>query len=758
MKTLPPHSVLQEAVAMHRAGAVREAAARYSAVLNQNPRNVDALFLFGMASAQQGLFTDAVRVLRKAIKVAPKHAAAHNLLGATLRELGKHDEALACFDRAVLLQPDFTEAYLNRATLLVTLGRHCEAIEVYDRGLAHRPNWLEGWNDRGNTLAASGRYADAVSSFDHAIVLAPKSPELHANRGASLAALERHEEAIASFDRAIAARPGFAEVAVNRGNSLRKLGRDKEALAEYSRAIAIRPDFAEAYLNRAFLHQEHRDFVSALADFERALSLRPTLQNAHRPRAVALFSLGRLPEALESCDRAIAATPDSDSAWHLRSRILFGLGRDQDALAACTRAIELSPGQLSHYEQRANLLTMLGRVDEAFDLYDGLCKQQPKNAEIYAMRATFCNFLGRFEDARSDTLRSLSLEPTNDDVLYRTSFIERVHGRWIEGSQQYEHRPSLKGLSDLPHRRWVGEPPDGQLLLLVGEQGLGDRIQYCCYVPILAQLGHRVALWTDAKSELLLQGVPGLERVITDLGVLVNDEDSQFRWVPIASLPHLLQTTPDSVPTTAPFLTVDSTRIAEWSQRIGSSGFKVGISWQGNPEFITDRFRSIPLREFAPLADVRGIRLLSLQKRPGSDQIGTVNFTVQIEAPLSDSDLSGSAMIETAAIMMNLDLIVTSDTMIAHLAGALGRPTLLALQLVPDWRWLLDREDTPWYPSVRLFRQKKLGEWADVFARITLAVQQIVQVHRPDPVVPFPAAVSSLSHGAVTSWRFTKQS
>jgi tetratricopeptide (TPR) repeat protein len=726
VKTLPPNSVLQEAVAMHRAGAVREAAARYSALLSRNPRNVDALFLLGMASAQQGLFTDAASALRKAVKISPQHAAAHNLLGVVLRELGKHDEALGCFDRAVLRQPDLTDALLNRATLLAALGRHFEAIEAYDRGLARRPTWLEGWNNRGNILAASGQHADAIASFDRAIVLAPDSPELHANRGASLAALARHEEAIASFDRAIAARPSFAEAMINRGNSLRTLRRDDEASAEYSRAIAVRPDFAEAYLMRAFVHQERRNFEAALADFDRALSLRPSLADAHRPRAIALFALGRLPEALESCQKAVAVKPDSDDVWLLRSRILFALGRDENALAACNRAIELSPDQLAQYEQKSYILTMLGRTEEALDLYDRLTRQHPPRAYIHAMRAAFTSFLGRFEEAHSHVERSLMLAPDNDEVLYRASFLDRLHGRWIEGSEKYERRSSLKGLSDLPHRRWNGEPPDGELLLLVGEQGLGDRIQYCCYVPVLVQLGHRVGMWTDTKSESLLSGVPGIERIYTNLGAQVDDKNSRFRWVPIASLPYVLRTTPESVPKTVPFLTVEPARVADWSQRIGRSGFKIGLSWQGNPEFVSDRFRSIPLREFEPISELAGVRLFSLQKRPGSDQMGSVGFKDRIETPLCDSDLRDEAMLDTAALMMNLDLIITSDTMIAHLAGALARPTLLALQLVPDWRWLLDREDTPWYPSVRLFRQKRLGDWGEVFARIGAAAREMV--------------------------------
>jgi tetratricopeptide (TPR) repeat protein len=719
-------SILQEAVMMHRAGVVREAMARYRAFLSRNPHHVDALFLLGMASAQQGLFADAAKALHKAIKIAPRHAPAHNLLGATLRETGHHDEALKCFDQAILLQPNFADALFNRAGLLVTVGRHREAIEAYDRCLSQRPSWLEAWNGRGNALATLGEHADAIASFDRAIALEPRSPELHANRGASLAALDRHEEAIASFDRAIAARATFAEAIVNRGNSLRKLNRDDEVLAEYSRAIALRPEFAEAYLSRAFVQHERRHFEAALVDFDRALSLRPSLPNAHPPRAVAFFALGRLQEALESCDKAISAKPETDGVWLLRSRILFALGRDEDALAACTRAIELAPEHLGHYEQKAYVLTMLGRAEEALDLYDFLSRQQPERAYIHAMRAAFCSFLGRFDDAQANIERSLALAPDNDDVLYRASFIERLHGRWLEGSEKYERRSSLKGLSDLPHRRWTGEPPDGELLLLVGEQGLGDRIQYCCYVPALVRLGHRVAMWTDAGSESLLRGVPGIELVFRDIKALVNDKDSRFRWVPIASLPYVLRTTPDSVPKTAPFLTVDPARVAAWRERLGASGFKIGISWQGNPEFVSDRFRSIPLREFDPLSDIEGVRLLSLQKRPGSDQIGAVGFKDRIETPQSDSDLRDEALLDTAAMMMNLDLIVTSDTMIAHLAGALGRPTLLALQLVPDWRWLLDREDTPWYPSVRLFRQKRLGDWREVFARIVAVARQIV--------------------------------
>jgi hypothetical protein len=200
-----------------------------------------------------------------------------------------------------------------------------------------------------------------------------------------------------------------------------------------------------------------------------------------------------------------------------------------------------------------------------------------------------------------------------------------------------------------------------------------------------------------------------------------------IRWLPIASLPHVLQTTPESVPQTAPYLTVSAERVATWRERLGTRGPKIGISWQGNPNYRFDKLRSIPLCEFQPLATIPGIRLVSLQTLPGAEQIGAVPFGHLVEKILSESDFSNDALLDAAAVIISLDLVVTSDTMLAHLAGALGCKTFLALPRVPDWRWLLDRDDCPWYPSVRLFRQTTVGKWGDVFARVGDAVEQMLR-------------------------------
>jgi tetratricopeptide (TPR) repeat protein len=726
VQRLPSSFALQEALSLHQRGAIREAAERYSEILARDPRNPEVLFWLGLACTQEGNFGEAGRVLRKAIKVAPQHAGLHNLMATALKGLGKYDLALEHVDRAIALQPLLLEAYSNRASLLLSLHRPDEAAATCERIVSLAPGDFVAWNVRGNVLAATGRHVDAIASFDQALAIAPHVPELHANRGASLAALGRHEDAVASFDSAIKANPGFAEVFVNRGNSLARLGRDDDALVSYDRAIAVRPDFAEAHLSRGFILQGHRRYDEALESLDRAIALDGTRTDAMLARADILLRLRRLDEALVSGQAALKIDSTLDRAWQLRGQTLHQLGRYEEALTACNRALALRPGEMSLHQQRARILIDQRRFEDALAEYDRSITLDPDNAEPYADRAALFHALGRFDEALIDMKRSLALAPDDDNVLYKASFIERAHGDWLAGSKKYERRLAMAGdFEPPPYPRWAGEKLDRELLLLIGEQGLGDRIQFACYVPDLFRAGYRIAVLTDPQSAELLRSMPGIQKVFSTREVRDLGED--LRWLPIASLPYVMQTTPGTVPRTAPYLRADAGRLARWRSRLGTSGFKIGIAWQGNPESRFDSLRSIPLQEFAPLASISDVRLVSLQKRPAADQIATVAFGDRIETILDDADFGPESLLETAALMTSLDLIITSDTMIAHLAGALGCRTFLALSRAPDWRWLLDRADCPWYPSLRLFRQKTVGNWNEVFARIAENVEIAAQ-------------------------------
>jgi len=273
--------------------------------------------------------------------------------------------------------------------------------------------------------------------------------------------------------------------------------------------------------------------------------------------------------------------------------------------------------------------------------------------------------------------------------------------------------------------RWQGEPPGEELLLLETEQGLGDCIMFTRFACLLASKGYRVGIKTSPTIAPLLATAPGIATVITDWSDVARRGPA--RWLPLLSVPALLATTLETIPANVPYLGAEDARVTAWRDRLGGTGFKIGIGWQGNPRFRFDRGRSIPLAAFASLAAIAGARLVSLQKRPGAEQIPDVAFAARIATPTDDGDKSPEALLDIAAILMNLDLIVTSDSMLAHLAGALGRPVFVALRRIPDWRWMLEREDSAWYPTARLFRQTREGEWDDVFAEIAAAARNMAE-------------------------------
>jgi hypothetical protein len=257
--------------------------------------------------------------------------------------------------------------------------------------------------------------------------------------------------------------------------------------------------------------------------------------------------------------------------------------------------------------------------------------------------------------------------------------------------------------------------------VLFTEQGRGDVIQFARFATELSKAGHRIAIATQPAYASMFASVAGIERIIVDTDELGSL--APLRWQMLVSVPGCLGITPDTIPAPVPYIASDPQRRAAWQKKLGG-GFKIGISWQGSPTFVHDRGRSIPLAAFAPLADVPDVRLISLQKRPGAEQIANVAFRGRIEQVLDVSDTGDIAFLDTMALVDALDLVVTSDSMNAHLAGALGKPAFIALRKIPDWRWLLGRDDCPWYPSARLFRQATDGDWQDVFRRIAVAASQ----------------------------------
>ena len=561
-----------------------------------------------------------------------------------------------------------------------------------------------------------GQFQTAEQQIALALELNPNAAPAHRDRGIALAQLRRPAEALASLDRAIALRPDFAEAFSVRGNILQELGRLAEALANCDKAIALRPDSAILHYNRSLTLHGCDRLEEALAGYERAIALKPDYAAAFNKRGMVLWLLGRHGEAFASFDKAIALKPDLADAYYNRGLALQEFGRPREAVESYDRAVALAPGFVDALNNRGNALQILGNFEEALESYNKTVALKPDFAEAHYNRGIALLELKRPEDALASYERAIALKPDYPEALFSRGGCKLALGRveksaWID----YENRWRLKDYPapgagiEAPH--WTGENLAGRSILVYAEQGLGDIIQFSRLVPLLAHEAAEVSFLVPGKLHRLLSGLPGNIRLCKSL------EGSRFDFqCDLQSLPRGLGLGLADIPLSIPYLAVDPERSLRWRNVIGSDGFKIGIAWQGAlwHKGVAIVGRAVPLREFHPLAQIPGIRLISVQKNEGVEQLADLPFGMHVETLGEDFDAGPDAFADTAAAMQHLDLIITCDTSIAHLAGALGRPTWIALKHVPEWRWMLDRSDSPWYPSARLFRQKIRGEWSTV--------------------------------------------
>ncbi len=454
-------------------------------------------------------------------------------------------------------------------------------------------------------------------------------------------------------------------------------------------ALASHPDDPALHNNLNLALRQLGRPAEAIACCRRAIELAPHLPQLHNNLGVALKETGAWAEAEQSFDRALALQPGYADAHYNLANTLVEAGRLDEAERSFRRAIELAPRDWQAHNNLGNLLKLWGRHGEALAQFDAALGCNPQAAEAHRNRALLKLLLGDF----------------------------------AAGWPEYEWRKRLPGYGGTQYAQpeWQGEPLAGKTLRICAEQGLGDVIQMVRYAPLLAEYDARVHLECPPTLHALLTGAPGIDKLVAR-----GDGEPFDAYVPMFSLPTILGTTLETLPGGVPYLAAEEQRAATWRPELAAEqALKIGIAWQGNRDFAGDAYRSVPLSEFEPLARVPGAKLFSLQKGPGSEQLPPLAQRLHIVdlAPRLDND--GHAFVDTAAVMRSLDLVVTSDTAIAHVAGALGVPVWLALQYSPNWRWLLERADCPWYPTMRLFRQRHFGAWSDVFADIAAALASL---------------------------------
>ena len=564
-----------------------------------------------------------------------------------------------------------------------------------------------------------GRFDEAYQLFRRALKINPRSVQANTNLALVLAQLDRYSQALVSLDKALAIEPDNLLTLNNRGHVLWRLKRQEEALESLDRALAINPNYADALCNRGNALVDLKRFEEALASYDKALVINPNDAPALNNRANVLWALDRRDEALQSYDQALAIEPNDLSTLKDRGAALTLLHRAEEALACFERALALKPGDLYFIFKRGSALAELNRYEEALACFDRVFESD--NADALNDRGNVLAVLQRHADAIASFDRALAIAPEDAKVHWNRGFALLRTGDFEQGWKEYEWRGKLEEpwtrQREFAQPRWRGEEPvEGKTILIHAEQGFGDTIQFVRYVPLVAALGTKVVLDVQPALKTLLAGIDGAA-VVTATGGELPPFDLHC---PLMSLPLAFKTRLETIPAAVPYLAASPERLATWNERLPKSqALRVGIGWAGNPNFPHDDERSIGLSPLVPLLSIPGVQFLSLQKdlRDGDEEILRRHpHIIHLGDKLDDFD-------DTAAVMSLVDLVISSDTAPVHLAGALGRPVWILLKHTADWRWLIDREDNPWYSTARLFRQSKVGDWESVVGQVAAALE-----------------------------------
>jgi tetratricopeptide (TPR) repeat protein len=506
-------------------------------------------------------------------------------------------------------------------------------------------------------------------------------------------------------------------------------GRPHPAVTYLRQALALRPDFVEAHFNLGNTLRALGQLEEAVACYEETLRLQPRHSLAHNNLGNALRQQGHLEQAAACYRRAIDCKPDHAEAHNNLGNVLTELQRPEEALASLHEALRLQPRFAQAHCNLGNALSKLQRLEEAVLCYQQALRLQPDFAEAHYNLGNARHNLGYFQEALSCYAEALRLQPDHAEAHMNRGVTCLLLGDFERGWPEYEWRwrcedtpaPAVKGTA------WDGSPLAGRTILLWSEQGLGDTFQFLRYAPLVKARGGFVIVATRPALSRILACAAGIDRLVPLDEAATIPFDVQ---APLLSLPWLLGTTLATVPASVPYLSADPHLVARWRQELAPfRGLKVGIAWQGNPRYPADGQRSIPLAEFEPLARVAGVHLFSLQKGHGSEQLPPLRERFRVIDLGSHLDETTGAFLDTAAVLENLDLLISSDTAVVHLAGALGVPVWVALSFVPEWRWLLHRQDSPWYPTMRLFRQRQRGNWSELFTRLA---GELSRFHKPD--------------------------
>ncbi|MBF0246980.1 MAG: tetratricopeptide repeat protein [Alphaproteobacteria bacterium] len=635
-----------------------------------------------------GSLADAETLYAEVLKAVPNQPDALHLMGVLKHQTGHDQEALELIGRALKIHPDFPEALNNLGNVLLALDRVADAAEHFLRALALNPEYADAHNNLGGVLLRQGKFTEALDHCRKAAELNPAHVDAHFNQGRALRELGRAEDAVAAFQKVVDLNPAHGDALTDLGQALNDLGRCDEAADALQKAVALEPDHALRWNILGVVLLAKGEHARAAEQFRKAAAIAPDFLDAHNNLGNMLLMLGRYDEAVTCFERAIALRPD-----------IMGL-----------------------YMNISLALRDAGRLDEAETYLRMVVGREPRNAVAFKELGTVLTYRDRLDEASTFFQQAITLEPDYGEARFELGLSQLLHGDFAHGWENYAWRrrmsahPLMKRQYDKP--LWDGGDLTGKTIYLYPEQGMGDTIQFVRFAKDVADRGGRVILETPKALEPLLRTVEGPNDVIVDSAAAPAFDCHAS----LMDLGGILRVTPENASGRAPYLRAPDSAMEAWSGRIANDEtLRVGMVWGGNPNHKQDAIRSIPADMFSSFADIPGVSLYSLQVgRDGEAEQAFAGKIIDLAPFLTDFG-------QTAAAMMQLDLVIAVDTSAAHLAGALGRPVWTLVQKVPDWRWLREGSESYWYPTMRLFRQHKLDSWVEAVEDVRAALMRFAE-------------------------------
>lgn len=684
---LEDHVLFTQGQQYLESGDTLSAGACYQEILKRDPHNCEALLRMSILAGSSGQTAAALQLAQELVRHNSEEPRYLMHLACCYQQAGAFREAIPSCQHAIHLKPDYVEAYCLLGDLKVELGELDTGRQSYRTAVELQPDFFHGYLCLGNLECRQEQYGMAVEHYCRAITVAPDSAEAH-------------------FALAFA---------------LQKL-RDKDgALAALRRALELKPDFPQALLNLGNLFYDYGDLQDAAVIYRKLLQQYPFYVDAYLNLGNTLTDLGKLEDAISMYKAALLLAPDSANV-HQKLANAHTLSSKWDDAGRCfEKALELNPRNAGLLNDYGNFFYRKRELLRSIELYKQALELEPEHALAHGNLGNALQDLGKFKQAIEHYEKAVALDPSLPGARYNLSLAYLGEGDYLRGWKEYECRWDFKILQlhrrAFPQPRWKGEPVEGKTVLLHCEQGLGDTMQFIRYAQLIAARGAKVIVETSSPLQRLLPSASGISQI-----VLRGNTLPPFDYhCPLMSLPLIFETTIDTIPSSFPYLMVSEEKRQAAYCALPGEGLRVGLVWAGNPKNRRDHLRSMPFEEFRPLFDIPGISFFSLQQGKATADL----LHAPAHVSITDACSTASDFYDTAAIISTLDLVISVDTAVVHLTGAMGKPVWVLLPLIADWRWMQHRKDNDWYPSATLFRQQFDGDWKGVIREVGVTLRSM---------------------------------